>query len=89
MRTGHKFSSVRIFIIMNITDLQIGERGEVLAVSCEEALKERLRSLNIHKEAVLRLVKISFFKKTYLMQAGGSLVALRREVAQCVEIRKV
>ena len=89
MRTEHKFSSVRIFITMNITDLQPNERGVVLAVSCEETLKERLRSLNIHKEVILRLMKISFFKKTYLVQADGSLIALRKEVAQCVEIRKV
>ena len=73
---------------MNLTQLPCGERAIVTAVECAAPLKERLRSLNIHAGGVVRLIKISFFKKTYLVQAGGSQVALRKEVAQCVAVRR-
>lgn len=73
---------------MNITDLGLGERGIVLAVDCEQSVKERLRALNIRSGGVVRILKVSFFKKTYLLQAGVSRVALRREVAACVTVRK-
>ena len=73
---------------MNITELKPGERGLVENVTCKEALKERLRSLHIRTGGYVRLLKVSFFKKTYLVQAGGSRVALRKDVAACVEIKK-
>ena len=74
---------------MNITDLHCGERGVVLEVSSPEPLQGRLRSLNIRSGSAIRLLKVSFFKKTFLIQAGGSKIALRKEVAACVSIRKL
>lgn len=74
---------------MDITDLKQDERGFVEEVACAAALERRLRSLHICKGEMVRLLKVSFFKKTYLVQAGGSRIALRREVAACVHIRKI
>lgn len=74
---------------MNITDLQRGERGVVLNVACAAPLKERLRSLNVRTGGVIRVLKVSWLKRTYLLQAGGSKLAIRREVARCVTIRRV
>ena len=73
---------------MDITLLKRGERGIVQSVSSAAPLKERLRSLNIRPGASVLLVKTSFFKKTFLVQAGGSLIALRKEVATCVSVKK-
>lgn len=89
MRTGHKIRLVRIFYGMNITDLKRGDRAIVSAVECSPRLKERLRTLNVRAGGVIRILKVSFFKKTFLLQAGGSRVALSREVALCVGVRKV
>lgn len=74
---------------MDITRLKRGERGVILLVSCEPALKERLRSLNIRAGGVVRLLKVSLFKRTFVVQAGGSRIAIRKEVAECVKLRKV
>ncbi len=74
---------------MNITDLKCGERGIVTGVECEAPLKERLSALNIRSGGVVRLLKVSYFKKTFFLQSGGSRLALRREVAVCVSIKKV
>lgn len=74
---------------MNITDLNKGERAIVLSVDCAAPVRERLRTLNIRPGGVVRVLKVSLFKRTYLLMAGGSEVALRREVAQCVRLRRV
>ncbi len=74
---------------MNITDMKQGERAVILSVECSPRLKERLRTLNLHAGGVVRVQKVSFFKKTFLVQAGGSRVVLGREVARCVGVRKV
>lgn len=74
---------------MDITDMKRGERALVSLVSCSPALKERLRTLNVRAGGVVRLLKVSFFKKTYLLSAGGTKLAVRREVAKCILIRKV
>ncbi len=87
MRTGHKNGSVRIFYTMTICDLVPGERAVIAAVKAPARIKERLRALNIRPTADVLLLKVSFFKKTYLVQAG-SMVVLRREAAECVIIRK-
>ena len=74
---------------MNVTDLKRSERAIVTSVEVSPQLKERLRTLNVRPGGVIRILKVSFFKKTYLLQAGGSRVALSREVAHCVYVRKV
>lgn len=79
---------VRIFYFMNLTQLLKGESAEIVSVSCEKELKERLFSLGIRPKQTLRLVKISKFRKTYLVLAAGNQIALCREVAQCVTLHK-
>ena len=74
---------------MNITDLNCGERGIVTQLDCRETVKERLRALRIAPGESVRLLKVSFFKKTYLLQAGSTQIALRREIAQCVSIKRI
>ncbi len=74
---------------MSISDLRRGERGIVLSVELPSALRERLRTLNVRPGGAVRVLKVSFFKKTFLLQAMGSRVALSREVAACVRIKKV
>lgn len=74
---------------MNITDLKRGDRGIVTAVEVAPRLKERLRTLNVRSGCVVRVLKVSFFKKTYLLQASGSRLAVSKEVASCVCVRKV
>lgn len=73
---------------MNITQLKVGECGRVVSVTCEKALSERLSSLSVRAGAEVRLLKVSFFKKTFLIGAGSSQIALRKEVAECVSIQK-
>ncbi len=74
---------------MDLTVLKRGERGVVTTVELSPQIRERLRTLNIRPGGVVHVLKVSFFKKTYLIQAMGSRVALSKEVAACVRVRKV
>ncbi len=78
MRTGHKNRPVRIFYIMNVCDMK--------AVVLSDGVRERLRYLNVTAGAPLVLLKVSFFKKTYLIQARSAKLAIGREVAEGIKI---
>ncbi len=71
---------------MNLCDLKRGKSAVVLKVTQDEAVRERLRALGIYTGAKIRLLKVSLFKRTFLLQAGSSKVALGREVAAGVRI---
>ena len=71
---------------MNICELKKGERAVVLKVEHPDPVRERLRYLGIYTGAKIVLLKASFFKKTYLVQAGGAKVALGREVALGIRV---
>ena len=78
---------VRIFYYMDITQMPLNQKASVVSVECERELSERLSSLNVRPKAQICLLKVSVFKKTYLLWAGGSYIALRREVAKCIKIQ--
>lgn len=86
---GHILLPVRIFYYMNLLDLHPGQRAVVVHVDCSPALKERLRSLNVRAGSVVKLMKVSLFQKTFLIQASNSQIALRREVAASIHVRIV
>ena len=74
---------------MNITDLTEGDRCLVDTVSCPADLQERLFSLHIRSGEPIKLLKRSFFRKTFLVLAGGSKIALGKEVAACISVKKI
>ncbi len=72
---------------MNVCDLKLNERAVVEKVEAPDALKERLRYLDVYAGADILLLKISFRKKTYLLQAGSCKLAVSREVAEGIICR--
>lgn len=73
---------------MDITQLNAGERATVLSVSCQDTLKDRFAALGILPGAEFVVLKVSLLKKTYLIGTQTSQVAIRKEAAQCVSIKK-
>ena len=71
---------------MNICGMKAGERAQVVSVEFDDKVRERLRYLGILAGAEILLLKVSFFKKTYLVQAGSAKVALGREVAEGITV---
>ncbi len=74
---------------MTVCDMKKGMRAIVLKVEGAEAIRERLRFLGIYKGAKLVLLKVSFMKSTYLVQAGSSRAALGKDVAAGVYVWKL
>ena len=71
---------------MTICDLQRGDRAVVLKVELESSVRERLRALDLYTGATLSVLKVSLFKKTYLVEAKSAKVALGREIASGVRV---
>lgn len=73
---------------MNLAELKRGDNAVVLRVGLEPSVCARLRSLNVYPNAKISLVKVSLFKKTYLVAAGSLLVAMRKEIAEGIRVFK-
>ena len=71
---------------MTICDLKKGARAVVLKVEGAVAVRERLRSYGLFTGAKFTLLRISMFKRTYLLQVGGTRVALERDVAAGIRV---
>lgn len=71
---------------MNVCDLKKGERAVVLKVELPDAVRDRLRFLNVYKGANIVLLKVSFRKKTYLLQARSAKFALDRQTAEGIRV---
>lgn len=67
---------------MNVCDMKAGEEAVIERVELTEGVRERLRYLNVTAGAPLVLLKVSFFKKTYMIQAQSAKIAVGREVAE-------
>ena len=73
---------------MNVSELKKGERAVVIKVELSMLLKERLRSLGIYTGAKFVVLKTSFKKKVFLIQTGGSKIALDSELASGIRVLK-
>lgn len=71
---------------MNVCDMKVGETALVKKVGLPDRVRERLKYLNVAEGASLVLLKASFFKKTYLIQARSAKIAIGREVAEGIEV---
>ena len=69
---------------MTLNELKRGDSAVVLRTDVPSPIRERLRSLNVYPNAKITVVKVSPMKKTYLLQAGNSQVAMRREIADII-----
>ncbi|MBD5636575.1 MAG: ferrous iron transport protein A [Clostridia bacterium] len=71
---------------MNVCDMKAGEEALVEEIALSDEVKERFRYLNVTAGAPLTLLKVSFFKKTYLIQARSAKIAIGREVAEGIKV---
>lgn len=82
----HKSSSVRIFYSMTVCDMKAGEEAKIVKIELSDRVKERLKYLNVTVGASLFLLKVSPFKRTFLIQARSAKVAVGREVAKGIAV---
>lgn len=74
---------------MNLTELTKGERGEIIRVNADKALKDRLNSFGVMRGEELLVKGCSLAKQTMEIEVGSTLIALRRDEAEKVEVEKI
>ncbi|HHD79283.1 MAG TPA: ferrous iron transport protein A [Epsilonproteobacteria bacterium] len=74
---------------MNLTELTKGERGEIIKVNADKALKDRLNSFGVMRGEELLVKGCSLAKQTMEIEVGSTLIALRRDEAEKVEVEKI
>jgi len=71
---------------MNLTELEKGNRAEIMNISADKALKDRLNSFGVMRGEELTIKGCSLAKQTMEIQIGSTLIALRRDEAQKIEV---
>lgn len=72
---------------MSVYNLKKGESGEITAVSVSGAAGERLSALGVVKGAEVTCLSYSLFKGSVLIAVGGNRIALRKCIAEQIEVR--
>ncbi len=71
---------------MTVCDMKAGDEAEVVKIELPDDVKERLKYLNVRVGATLFLLKVSLFRRTFLIQARSAKVAVGREVAMGIAV---
>lgn len=74
---------------MNLTELEKGNRAEIIGISADKALKDRLNSFGVMKGEELTIKGCSLAKQTMEIAIGSTLIALRRDEAQKIQVEQI
>jgi len=74
---------------MNLTQLKKGNRAEILKVSADKALKDRLTSFGVMKGEIILIKGCSLAKQTMEIEVGSTLIALRKDEAEKIEVDQI
>jgi len=71
---------------MRLHQLHKGDRAVIVRIHAEKALKERLASLGVMRGEELEVKGCSIGKQTMEIEVGSTLIALRAEEAEKIEV---
>ncbi len=74
---------------MNLTELIKGDKAEILKISADKALKDRLTSFGVMRGEELLIKGCSLAKQTIEIEVGSTLIALRKDEAAKIEVVKI
>ncbi len=74
---------------MLLTDLDIGKEAIITAIEAEEELKNRLYSFGIIPNEKIKVMSHSIGKSTIEIDVDGTLIALRKDEADKIEVSEV
>jgi ferrous iron transport protein A len=74
---------------MKLTELAIGDISKILHIHAESALRNRLNALGILRGETLNIKRHSMGKQTIEIEINSSLIALRRDEAEKIEVEKL
>lgn len=71
---------------MSVFDLKKGERAKIISVAVDGSAGERLSSLGITAGREITVLAFSLFSGSLLIACGASRVAMRKSIAQRIEV---
>ena len=74
---------------MNATQLKKGNRALIIKINADKALKDRLNSFGIMRDEELTIKGCSLAKQTIEIEVGSTLIALRRDEAEKIDVKKI
>ncbi len=74
---------------MKLTALRKGDCAEIVRIRADKALKERLASFGVIRGEHLEVKGCSIGRQTIEIDVGGTLIALRAEEAEKIEVEKL
>ncbi|WP_292655479.1 FeoA family protein [Nitratifractor sp.] len=73
---------------MQLTELKKGDRGTILRIQADPELRNRLHSFGIIPGEELEVKGCSLARQTMEIDVDGTLIALRKEEAEKIEVEK-
>jgi len=74
---------------MRLDELHKGDRAEIVKIHADKALKDRLASFGVMRGEELTVKGCSIAKQTMEVEVGSTLLALRKEEAEKIEVEKL
>jgi len=74
---------------MKLSDLRKGDHAVILKIETDEVLKGRLTSFGMARGTALSVEEYSIGKKTIEIQVDDTLIGLRAEEAEKIEVKKI
>lgn len=74
---------------MTLSELVKGNRAEIVKINANKALKDRLTSFGVMKGEELTVKCCSIAKQTMEIEVGSTLIAVRSDEADKIEVKKI
>lgn len=74
---------------MTLLNLEKNEKAEIVKINADKALKDRLNSFGVMRREILTVKGYSLGKQTIEIEVGSTLIALRSDEAEKIEILKI
>ena len=73
---------------MRLKDLKKGEKAEIVKIHADKALRDRLTSFGVMRGEELMVKGCSIAKQTMEIEVGSTLIAVRADEAEKIEVEK-
>ena len=74
---------------MYLIDLEKGNKATIVKIHADKALKDRLNSFGVMRGEELLLQGFSLGKQTIEIEVGSTLIALRKDEAEKIEVEQI
>lgn len=74
---------------MRLIDLKKGNQATIVKIHADKALKDRLTSFGVMRGEELLIKGCSLAKQTMEIEVGATLIALRKDEAEKIEVEQI